>query len=280
MNDEKSPNETKILSADERRVGEMCRTLKKVEAPTDFHFKLRARLADSQASDFQPRFGFALRYALPALGLILVLGLLAYTNGFLSSTANPLVVHSTETPQSTAPPQNPAVSSLAPAENNPPAVVVAETSPEPAKAPEKNQPTLAANIPKPAKKELRHNSGDNSISSRDLASTGVQTKQPNFNGVIVPKNSPIAENPAPLPVREVLSIMGISADFENGKWKVKSVSANSVGENSGVKANDVIEAIDEQTLSTETVFTKIVDGKTMTITRNGEKSQLRLRAKQ
>ena len=96
----------------------------------------------------------------------------------------------------------------------------------------------------------------------------------------VPQNSQDNEASNPLPVREVLSQNGINADFENGRWTVKSVTPNSLGDSSGVKQNDVIEEIDNQPVSGATVFNKIVNGKTITVTRNGQKSIIKLRNKQ
>src|SRR5215213_7574369 len=115
---EKSQNETEILSADEQKLREMCLSLKKVDAPKDFYFKVKARIAGAKPSDFQPRFGFAFRYGLPALALILVLGLVAYNGGFLSSNNSPSVVRSSVAPPNPELPQNTAVSSFPPPEIN------------------------------------------------------------------------------------------------------------------------------------------------------------------
>jgi hypothetical protein len=279
MNYEKSPNETEILNADERRVAEMCRILKKVEAPKDFDYHLKARLAARKARDFQPRFGFAFRYALPALGLILVLGLLAYTGGFLSSSNNSMVVRSTEAPPNLPLPENPAVSSYAPT----PQAADASQNVLPVNQSVPLTPVIAAAPRSPKKTEAAgrvRNVSDEATSSEDKTFRTTEVLQPKgFEQNSQPSNSQNADKPNPISIKDVLSIMGISADFANGKWTVKSVAANSVGENSGVKANDVIEAIDEQSLSSETVFTKLVNGKSLTIRRKGEKSQINLRAK-
>ena len=96
----------------------------------------------------------------------------------------------------------------------------------------------------------------------------------------LPQNPQNVENPNSISVKDVLSINGINADFENGKWTVKSVTANSIGESSGVKENDIIEAIDNQPLSGETINGKTFSGKTITVVRNGGKSQIKLRNKQ
>lgn len=279
MNYENPNDETEILSADEQRLREMCRTLKKVEAPKDFDLKLKARLADSKANDFQPRLvPVLLRYALPTLGLILILGLLAYNSGFLSSN-NPLVAESSVAPQTaTTLPQNSAVSSFTPSEQTP----------------DNNTAVLPLNqeLPKPNEVVVRQPKISELEASRRPKEneTGGSTDKSQKKAPIIapknnmpktlPQNSPDSETSNPIPVREVLSQNGINADFENGRWTVKSVTPNSLGDSSGVKQNDVIEEIDNQPVSGATVFNKIVNGKTITVTRNGQKSRIKLRNKQ
>jgi hypothetical protein len=281
MNYEKPNNENENLSADDQRLGEMCRALKKVEAPKDFDFKLKARIAGAQPADFQPRFGWALRYALPALGLILILGLFVYNGGFLSFSNNSMVAQGSNPPPNTALPQNNAVAGIAPHEASAPSENSAALPAVPnlPKVPEKatalRNPEKTGNAPlgKP-----RNGSSSNSV---DIAVRDLPLIQPdNFVKKSEPQNLPANQESSPISVKEILSIMGINVELENGKWKVRSVTANGVGESSGVRADDIVEAIDEQPLSSETVFNKIVKGKKMTVTRKGEKSQLELRNKQ
>jgi hypothetical protein len=137
----------------------------------------------------------------------------------------------------------------------------------------------------PKSREVRKTGGVRDFrllnSSKDEALTGVTVLRPRgFDQKTVPQNLQNTEQTNQLPVKEILSVIGVSADLENGKWKVKSVRANSIGESSDIKENDVIEAIDNQPLSPETVFTKTVKGNSVTVTRGGEKLQLKLRGRQ
>lgn len=281
MNNENSNNETEILSADERRIGEMCRTLKRAEAPKDFDFKLKARIANAKASDFQPRRRFipAMTYALPALALILVLGLVAYNGGFLSSgNSVSTIAGSPLAPQSVTPPENSAVSSFAPSDQT--ANVNAAVLPF---IQESTKPAEVAirQTKKPETGLMRRTKENETGGSIDKSAKKVQVIEPNFGLLpIVPQNSQDNEAANPIPVREVLLQNGINVDFENGKWTVRSVTPNSLGDSSGVKQNDVIEEIDSQPLSAATVFDKIVNGKTITVTRNGQKSVIKLRNRQ
>ena len=281
MNYDKSPNETEILSADEQKLREMCLALNKVDAPKDFDFKLKARLAGAKRSDYAPRFGFAWRYALPALALILVLGLLAFNGAFSAPNESPLFAENpVAAPTNPALPQNTTISSVAPPpqipDQNPVDLPPAQTLPkvlqsEVAVSKTKNRAAF----------KTRQSKNDNFGGSADKSAKTPPVLLPKGfdQNSVTPKNLNIQPS-SPITVKDVLSISGINADLENGKWKVKSVTANSIGESSGVKENDVIEAIDDQPLSAETVFVKTVKGQTITIMRNGEKSQLKLRVKQ
>ncbi len=275
---EEPKTETEILSADERKLREMCCSLKKVDAPKDFDFKLKARIANTNPRDFQPRFGFAFRYAMPALALIFVVGLLAYNGGFWSSENNPVIAESSIGITNTALPQNTVVSNFPPPEQkiDENSVVLPSNQVFP-KLPEKTQ--AAGNIHSTPKKDLREIKKDSMGGSKDFMFTRDIPKQPNFNSNSVLPNPQNNEKSTPMPVKDVLSIMGVNADFENGKWMVKSVVANGLSEASGVKENDIIEAIDSQPLSAETVFNKTANGKTLIVTRNGEKLIIRLRIK-
>lgn len=276
---EEPKTETEILSTDEQKIREMCCSLKKIDAPKDFDFKLKARIANTTPNDFQPRFGFAFRYAMPALALIFVVGLLAYNGGFWSSKDSKIIAEGSIGATNTALPQNTLVSNFSPPEQktdeNSAVLPSNQSSP---KLPEKTQ--VAESILPTPKKDFRENKQDSSGGSKDFGFTRDIPKQPNFNSSPVLPNPQNNEKSAPMPVKDVLSIMGVNANFENGKWTVKSVVANGLGEGSGIKENDIIEAIDNQPLSAETVFNKTVNGKTLTITRNGAKSQIKLRNKQ
>jgi hypothetical protein len=282
MKTEELKTDTEILSADEQKIREMCFSLKKIDAPPDFDFKLKARIASTSPRDFQPRFGFALRYAMPALALIFALGLLAFSGGFWSSKDNQTVAKSSIAVTNPALPTNSMTSNFSATDDknqtngNP---VILPANQESTKVPEK--PLVADIILRTPKKDSRENKKESLGGSRDLSSTSVIPKQPNFNNsnTLLP-NPQDNEKFTPMFVKDALSIMGVKAEFEKGKWTVKSVTANSLGDSSGVKENDIIEAIDNQPLSAETVFNKTVNGEVLIITRNGVKSRIKLRSKQ
>ena len=120
---------------------------------------------------------------------------------------------------------------------------------------------------------------DSFVGSKDFGLTGETPKQPNFNVNIMPPKTLNDGQNSVIAVEKILSINGINADFENGKWKVKSVAPNSLGESSGIKQNDVIEAVDDLLLSGKTIKGDSFKGKELTITRDGERKIIKLQNK-
>jgi len=282
MKTENVKNETEVLCAEDEKLRVLCSSLKSVEAPKDFDFKLRARMANGKSSDFQPRFGLAFRYALPAFLVILIFGLFAYNSGIFSSTEKNPLVATGETPSaSPAVSSNVAVSNFSSTENNPQTKDEIQASPS-----EQNFPKVSAEVaqttPKtpalPKKRELK----------REVEFKGNFEPTSRAANVIVPQdfvqkpifqNSPNDEKSGSLSVKDVLAFVGINAEVENGKWTVKSVNSNSIAERSGIRQNDSIEAIGEQPLNAGTSFGKTVNVRAVTVSRSGEKIVIKIRNK-
>lgn len=263
-----------MLSADERKLREMCCALKKVEAPKDFEFKVKARIAQAQPRDYEPRFGFAFRYGLPALALIVVFGLFFYNGGLLSPGNNQMAAGSTIVSPDPALPQNAAVSRFtSPEEQEPATSSPAVQNQEPSRTFEKAPaPQIAEILPQKTEKIGRQEKKDLGDGSKVFSSTEGKPKQPR---VIELSNSQNIEQNNPIALKGIFSTFGINAAFENGKWTVKSVNGN----NLGLKENDVIEAIDDKPLGTEFISSKFVSAKTFTVNRNGEKFVIKLQNK-
>jgi hypothetical protein len=263
--------ENEILSADEAKVRELLGSLQRVDAPKDFDFRLKARIAGSEAKDFQPRLFPILRYAAP-LGLAIIILAVIVVNGLYSVDDNSIQVAEKSV-------QNQTKSVNAPDNSTPKDTLIAETTPQTIVA-----ENLTANPPTITNKkdtktfskdfELASNSGklkndkpqaENNGGSRDSALSNTNVLMPKgFGG----NNS--------VPVKDVLEIIGIKAKFSGNQWKVESVGENTVAGNSGVKPNDVIEAIDGKNLSGETIpAAKTFSGK-LTVMRGGEKLEIKL----
>ncbi len=277
MNEQEVKNESEMLSADDRKLREMCLSLKRIDAPNDFDFKLKARIAKTNPGKFQPRFGWAFRYALPVLAFVMLAAIFAYNSSFWSAAENKSVA---------AAPGNAVKNSEKPPENN---FVAVETSPSlldsnsqniivPApRSPKSPENQIAQSNPIKAKHETKSfETKDNHGGSKDFASTNDTVEQPKFNSNLSPRIPESFMKTTPTSIQNILTEIGIKAALENGKWTVKSLTLNGMTERSGVKKDDVIEAIDDQPISSETKFDKTFSGKTLTVSRDGKKLEIKL----
>jgi hypothetical protein len=95
--------------------------------------------------------------------------------------------------------------------------------------------------------------------------------------VIVPQPTP--ENKVKVPVREVLQMIGIDAEFSGGNWVAKGVEAASLAGRSGVTAGDAVVAINGGTLSADSTFEGGFNGRTITVKRGSDTITLDLRSR-
>ncbi len=93
--------------------------------------------------------------------------------------------------------------------------------------------------------------------------------------VIVPQPTP--ENKVKVPVREVLQMIGIDAEFSGGNWVAKGVEAASLAGRSGVTAGDAVIAINGGTLAADSTFEGGFNGRTITVKRGDETRTIELR---
>jgi len=261
------------LSADEAKVRQMLGELKRVEAPKNFDFAVQARIANSRPEDFRAAGGSPvfLRYAMPLALVLLVVGGFVL-NGLYSVNDNsvPAIAE-----QQLAVPV-PAVPQNAPTANEPandlPAVTENNTPVIPA-------PELAAAQPGPRKERRAPNSSnpgggsfDSTLESRPtIINVGPRPEAP----ASAPKAGQMGP-PGQIPVREILTMAGIDAVFSREGWKVNSVTPNSISARSGVKAGDLIEAINDLPVTDGTHFSRFA-GKKLRVKRDGQTLDINLK---
>jgi membrane-associated protease RseP (regulator of RpoE activity) len=74
----------------------------------------------------------------------------------------------------------------------------------------------------------------------------------------------------------ILSILGVDAVYENGGWKVESVTANSIAAKAGVRTGDVIEAVNDIALSNSSVFLRSFSAERLRVRRGSARVTLSL----
>lgn len=250
------------MNSSEERVGKLLGTLPRVEAPGDFDFRVKARIAQGRPSSSGSWLPASLKVAVP-LVLLLVVGFVGFSVLNSSGEANvPVVAEVTEN----------RVEPLAqPFTDGQPDVVAIETSdPVDVQPPgdnrlieRTNSSVRAGSAPKP-KDEDGGGSFDAALSeSRPILPQGFEP-----GGTITP-------NTMQVPVRQVLSGLGITARFASG-WQVSSVSPGSIAARAGVKAGDVIEAVNGRTLAEASTFETGFIGSSLRVRRGGQTITLNL----
>jgi hypothetical protein len=75
---------------------------------------------------------------------------------------------------------------------------------------------------------------------------------------------------------QILSGLGAEANYNGVSWSVSEVKRNSLAERSGLKAGDVIEAVNNQPLTKRTSFPNSFAGRTISVRREGKVIEIAL----
>lgn len=278
----------KVLHLELTQIWRMIEALPQVEAPSDFDFRLKARMANAKPSDFQPGWWTSLRYVVPVFAAALVLTLfLASQNFFISSPEVSQIPaenqeRQAEIPQPpvVVPPQNEIAADKNPKAIENPPVVAPDSNNFTAENSNRNSMILVSETQNkrrvvPRRETVEDADGDSRVISAEPPKVFILPKG------IEPSNPQSTENPEnvtqikPIPVEAVLSEIGIEVVSENGKRKVKSVELNSPAQRSGVQVGDEIEAIDENKLD-KPIQSAAIKVKVLTVTRNGKTEKITL----
>ncbi len=273
----------KKTSREQTRVWQMIDVLPRIDAPNNFDFRVKARIANAKQADFQPRFFPALRYVMPLCVVVLFLGILAFNaNYFLGNNAPQVAVNvpptliEKKTTASNSSFTNQIILSVdenessAASQSNANAVFVKNTQ---------ETQIAAVNSKKPQRTETPKKNTEeiDGIGSRDSTLSKPPIRLPRGldpNRRI--ETTPNADNTKSFTAEEILPFLGIEGVFNNGRWQVKAVRQNSLAEHSGVKIGDVIEAIDGEIFNVP-VRAKKFEGRVLTITRGAEKIEIPLK---
>lgn len=264
------------LNADDAKLSQMLANLRRVDAPANFEFHLKARIAKAKrpeaAAGFLPSF---VKYAAP-LALIGAISSLFFLNS--GGVGDDAVVKNAGVV--------PTVGNVAKAVIAPPveipsvqddraAVLVPRSERKPASA-------------RPAEQSGPRTAGDQSRYNRDIGVKGAQMILPNGNntnaappaavppsGVRLPESTGAGDNT--INAGTVFNMLGVNAGFEEGSgWNVRAVRLNSQAAKAGLQTGDVIEAIGETQLGKDPVLKGGVSGKAMKVRRDGKIVELTL----
>jgi hypothetical protein len=255
--------ETEVLGADEQKISDLLGGLKRVDAPANFEFRLKSRIANTRPEDLRPRLIPVLGYAAP-LVLVLIVGTYLVVTGVYTVDQNSVADVEQAQPvadltESTLPNPAPVAENEQPAPNNE------------LQAASREETTVGnteriSDTPKVPKKVSR--SDDDPGGSFD---TGLGSPK-----VILPKSlSP--NEPARISIREILSTIGVQAAFDGGSIKVSSVVENNRAGRSGIEAGDILETINGRPVTGATMFDSPFTATSVGVRRGGKSIQITLR---
>ena len=273
-------NDASEFARGDDEVSRLLSAMKRVEAPSDFDFRVKARIAAGRPAGWRP-FGLPVTvgYAMPLVLLVLI-G--AYF-GFNALNANKPVNAPTVAEAVThVTPLPPTVAASQPAEpSNDVIATPANPGTEESASVKKKVNSGGESGENPAKK-LPHNalpskqSGSGSYDSAGNKERKIYPRGINPNQLPPSKSSGL-DRTAPVEAQVFLNFFGMKGSFGDAGWKVESVTPDTLATRSGVKAGDVIEAIDDQALSDKTTFKGKYNAKSLRVRRDGTSIQIVLK---
>lgn len=234
------------MEFDNNEVTQLLQTLKRVGAPVDFGLRVRSRIAAGRSqSSAAFRFPVFARYAVP-LVLLVVVG--SYV-GYRALKTSPVV----EAPVAIVPAPN-----AAPA--GPPIAPIAQpVLPEIAVVPrpDKDQPIAVAPV---RAKKLSKRPRPTGWSSDQAVR---ESRRLYLNGEV--------------PVLDMLANIGIRGTVVSSGLKVDVAAENGIASRSGIRAGDVVEAVDGKTVTEKSSVKGAASGKTVRVNRDGKSVDLILK---
>ncbi|MEP7148216.1 MAG: PDZ domain-containing protein [Acidobacteriota bacterium] len=259
------------LDADGGDLAKMLRALPRVDAPENFIFRVKARIAEGSAP--QARLGAFLKLAMPLALVLVVAGFAVFYGTLPTQPKTDISDGSVRTDLPIAAPQR---------ELSAPQPEV-DFEPEISKSanPQLGPVSVKTEVPGPVSRtdgfRRANRAQGGPISSVDSALRSANTiSPPGFESTSVTPSLNANTGGAETAVREVFEMLGINAEFLESGWKVLSSSANSAADRAGVQAGDVIEAVDGQVLERTTTFKGGFGGKTLRVRRDGKQVNLNL----
>ncbi len=278
-------NEQENLSRNDEKIRQILGSLEKVDAPGNFDFQLKSKIANTKSTRKKLEFWRYFAIGAPSLACLALVAFFAFNRNIPPPQNN--VAEAKEPQKIESLPVNNVKQPEVPSVE-----VAVQTTPETTNfkkeskiiEPKIVEDTVIAKADKPKNVGLENKKvlpkkpvvKDNFAGEITSAATDIQKP-------ILPKglngNSPnlkINETDTVFEIESLLNDLGIETTAENGKLKVKSVRKNSSAERSGIKNNDLIEAIDNQKIAPKETRKKSFDAKSINVTRDGKTLELKL----
>ena len=266
LNEESKTQTSHTGAPDDDPISHLLSGLKRIDAPGDFEFRVKAGIAERSSTG--TRYTWlpgALKVAVP-MALLLMLGGYVGIGSYYNPTNEQAMVTDAR-PLDAAPPVETRPVIIQPAESGPVNAsnqfVALNSAPKPIEA--VNRQITAGQDKTQLPRTAANGSGSYDEASRESQLIPLVNTNPNGSG----------PNSGKLSVKDVFGMLGISASFSTAGWIVGSTSG--IAQRSGVKAGDVIEAVNGQTVRGNTSFGGSFTGSSLRIRRDGKVIQISLR---
>jgi hypothetical protein len=244
-------NEKGRKNEEKNEISEVLRELKRVEAPANFEFGIKAKIAHGKPAEKSSVSRFV-RYAVPA-ALVLVVGAILVLNSlYLAGERSVAGVPEVAEPK-TAPTVNTVRELPSNTEKTAPEQQLVASAYTPSANPQR--------FTKPVPNVVQRRSSDTLRGGSYDASQRLQEP-------IYPKVKALPKGE--IDVKEAFESMGIDAVFNEKTWKITSVKPGSAAARAGVKTGDEAETIDGQTLTGTATFKGPFSAKTLSVISDGK----------
>lgn len=258
---------------DEDKISRLLSALPRVEAPSDFGFRVKAGIANGKPAETTPLWlPTAAKAVLPLMLMALVGGYFVVTALYTPDDTPMAAVSRQDEPATRIEDQTPISAPGSVLEQNLDPVITAK-APE---TPEIDPPTLAAPSRTVAvrqisvRKRVRSSAApDEGSGSTDAAALITKELSKKNDTAVMPGSVPKGERAG-----EVLTRIGVNALFGEAGWKAESVTPNTAAAKAGVKAGDVIESVDDQTMTDLGSVGKPAKGKKLRVLREGRSIEI------
>lgn len=250
-NEKNIASETETLSSEEQSVSRLLSNLKRVDAPGDFDFHLKARLANTSPDDYRPvRLFPILKYAMPLALFLFVAAAFVLTNSYSGWNVPAVVENSSPSDPSaiinTLPKTEVNSTSVGSTDNT----MVAGSTQNVRRDFVLGQ-TKVPKLPRsntPPSRDLRPGGSYDTTGNKARDPIPVLKSGQGSSNSTGNNNRPVSSRA--LEFRQVLRSIGINADQTDSGWAVRSLVKNGVAERSGLRIGDIMEAVDDKPIAT------------------------------
>jgi hypothetical protein len=278
-------NEPENLSRNDEKLRGILGSLDKIDAPKDFDFQLKSKIANVKSTRGSQAFWRYFMIGVPSLACLLLVTFFAFNRN--TTKPPPYIVAEVKEPQIT---QTPVITVVKMPEGNNNEVAVKpldevqnakKTLPDVEPKVAENKVLAKAenlkNISVENKKVLQKKPTVKESFSADSAVTEIPKPiLPKGLNATNASNTQINQSDTVFEIESVLKDLGVETSEENGKLKVKTVKKNSLAERSGIKNDDVIDAVNNQKITPKETRKKAFDAKSINVIRDGKAIELKL----